>query len=82
MWYALFLKRHREIAERMSQALTKSRGDVTEAQIQSWFAEISKHMLENNLEGTFADPRHVFNTDETAFFCALRAKKCLSGKGR
>lgn len=39
-WYEEFLKRHPEIAVRMSQNLTKSRSPVREADLRGWFNEV------------------------------------------
>lgn len=80
-WYNLFLGRHPEIAQRVSQALISSRANVTEAQVRSWFSEVKTYLQGKNLLDVFNDPRRIFNADETAFFLCPKGKKVLARKG-
>lgn len=40
-WYERFMKRHPDLSLRIAQNLTKSRSNLSEAAIRSWFAEVS-----------------------------------------
>lgn len=40
-WYERFLKRHRNVAIRISETLSKSRGKLTEGAIRNWFQRVS-----------------------------------------
>lgn len=80
-WYKLFLNRHQNISERVSQALTTSRANVTENQLRGWFSEVKDFLREKNLLGILEDPRRIYNADETAFFLCPKGSKVLARKG-
>lgn len=80
-WLALFLNRNPQIAERVSQPLTTSRANVTEAKIRAWFVEIKNYVKEKGLESVFENPKRIFNADETAFFLCPKGNKVLAKKG-
>lgn len=80
-WFNLFLNRHPEISQRVSQALTTARGNITEEQIRRWFLEVKSYMEEKNLLDVFENPKRIFNTDETAFYLCPTGKTVLARKG-
>lgn len=80
-WYESFLKRHPNIATRVSQNLTHSRATVTEEKIRKWFSEVKTYLTENNLLNILEEPQRVFNCDETAFFLSPKESKVLVRKG-
>ncbi|XP_049886788.1 uncharacterized protein LOC126381335 [Pectinophora gossypiella] len=80
-WYNLFLNRHPEISERLSQNLTTSRENVNEKQINQWFSEVEKYLQDNQLSEIVKDPSRVFNADETAFFLNPKPGRVLVKKG-
>ena len=45
-WYESFLKRHSELAQRVSQNLSKARSSVTEENLRQWFSEIQNYFQE------------------------------------
>lgn len=80
-WYKLFLKRHPELSERISQNLTTSRESVTEIQIRNWFTEIKEYLLSKNLYQLTSQPERVFNADEAAFFLQPKGERVIVKKG-
>ncbi|CAG5058953.1 unnamed protein product [Parnassius apollo] len=80
-WFDLFLKRHPEISERVSQNLTTSRESVKEEHIVKWFADVEKYLEENNLPEVLKDPTRIFNTDESAFFLNPKPDRVLVKRG-
>lgn len=80
-WYDLFLKRHPEISERVSQNLTTSREAVKEANILEWFSEVAKYIEDSQLSEALRDPSRVFNTDESAFFLNPKPGRVLVKRG-
>lgn len=73
-WYSLFLKRHPELSQRISQNLTASRAAVSEQKIRDWFNEVEEHLKNKHLEYVLQDPSKLFNGDETAFFLCPKKK--------
>lgn len=80
-WYELFLKRHPEISQRVSQNLTKTESSVTELKIRKWFSEIQKYIDDSNLTDVKNVPKRIFNCDESAFFLSPKGDKALVKKG-
>jgi len=62
-----FLRRHPEIVERTSEAVTTASSCVSEQNIRKWFDEVQEYIRENNLEEVMNDPSRIFNGDETGF---------------
>lgn len=80
-WYERFLKRHPQISNKLTQNITSTRGQVTEAHIRGWFTEITNYLTENNLLHVANVRQRVYNADETAFFLNPKGKKALVAKG-
>lgn len=80
-WYKLFMKRHPEIAERTSEAVTSASSKVSERQLKNWFKQIEDYLKENDLLHILDDPSRVFNGDETNFMLCPKNTKVLAPKG-
>lgn len=82
-WYESFLKRHRNISERISESVSACRALVTEKSIRRWFEEVATYLDQNKLRdiGLMEDPSRMFNCDETAFFLSPKENKVLAQKG-
>lgn len=80
-WFEGFLRRHKQLSQRMTQNLTQSRGAITEEKVRGWFIEIGIYFQENKLLEIVNVPERVFNCDETAFFLSPNGKKVLAEKG-
>ena len=78
-WYKSFLKRNPEIAERMSQNLTKTRASITEVAIKKWFDEVKAYLITMKLLDI--DSRRIFNLNESAFCLSPKSDKVLVRKG-
>lgn len=72
-WYEAFMRRHPEVARKLSRNLSHPRTLVTQENIRNWFNEVHDYLTKENLLDVINDPKRVFNTDETAF--------CLCPKG-
>lgn len=79
-WFTGFLKRHPELAQRVSQNLTAACSNLTENNIQNWFEKINNYLVENNFTEVVSDPTRMFNCDETAFFLHHSNKPCIGQK--
>lgn len=80
-WFRLFLNRHPEISQRVSQNLTPSRESVTENQILNWFTEIKEYLESKHLFDITRNPNRIFNADESAFYLSPKEGKVLATKG-
>lgn len=78
-WYEAFLRRHPEIAERLSQNLTTTRAKVTEADLRSWFADVKANVEKKNLLSL--PPEQFFNLEKSAFKLEPNKDKVLAPKG-
>ncbi|KAG5895467.1 hypothetical protein JTB14_013382 [Gonioctena quinquepunctata] len=80
-WYELFLERHPEISQRVTQNLTKARSSVTELKVRGWFSEIQNYIDDNNIADVWNDPKRIFNCDESASFLSPKGERVLVKKG-
>lgn len=62
-WYVGFLKRHTNVAKRLTENVSQRRAEVSETDIRTWFAEIKQYLETKNLN---IDNSRVFNCDETS----------------
>lgn len=81
-WYASFLKRHPDLAERTSQNLSKAREDVTEEDLLSWFEVIKSYIENQDLRDAINNPQRIFNADECAFYLQPKAGRVIVRKGQ
>lgn len=79
-WYEAFLKRHPQIAMRVSQNLTKARSSVTEGSIRGWFYTVNQYLERSNNLDVLDDPSRIFNMDESAFFLSPKGERVLTRK--
>lgn len=49
-WYKAFLRRHPEIVERTSEAVTAASACVQEADIRKWFSQITEALIEESVD--------------------------------
>ena len=56
LYILTFLRRHPEIVERTSEAVTEASSCVSEENIRKWFDEVQEYIRENNLEKFMNDP--------------------------
>lgn len=68
-----------QLAERMSQNLTRMRAQVSEESIREWFSIIGRYLQEKNLV-TNISPRRVFNLDESGFLLSPAKTKVIVPK--
>lgn len=80
-WTRLFLRRHPSISRRVPSLLPKYRAVVTEGQIRSWFAEITKYIESEGHHQILQDPSRIFNMDETAVSTVPTKEVVLAGVG-
>lgn len=80
-WFEGFMKRHRDVSERVCQNLTKSRTTVSETQIRNWFDEVEEYLVSNNFFDILSNPTRIYNTDESAFFLNPKGLKVLAQRG-
>ncbi|XP_068081988.1 uncharacterized protein [Anabrus simplex] len=81
-WWQLFLSRHTEVKEKTAEALTRSRAEVTEAGIRSWFNELAVYLKEEGYFHILEDPTRIFNADETGFLLCPKNGKVIGLKGK
>lgn len=81
-WFHSFMKRHPNIAQRVSQNLTAARSAVSELKIRAWFTEIQDYVQKENLNEVWQDPKRIFNADETAFFYRLKVTRFSFGRAK
>lgn len=80
-WYKAFLKRHRNLVLRTSEAITNASACVSENDIKKWFSSIEIYLKEENLFYILEHPDRIFNGDETAFIMCPKNKKVLAARG-
>ena len=83
--YRNFMRRHPEIAIREPENVTAVRACVTEGAIRGWFQKARSYLSSHEgsaFEQIMADPRRIFNTDETSFSLCPKSGKVLGPKGR
>lgn len=80
-WYKAFLKRHPEVAVRMSEEVTRASAVVSESDIRNWFDSVEKLLDDVNLKQILEDSSRIFNGDETGFQLSPKTGKVLSIKG-
>lgn len=64
-WFTSFLDRHKEIAERQTEGISKTRANVTEQNIRTWFNQLRNHLKENNCADILEDGTRFFNPVES-----------------
>lgn len=74
------MKRHPNISERASEAVTSASSCVAEKDIRSWFSEIKTYVKERKLEGVLKDPSRIYNGDETGFQICFSTGKVFAAK--
>ncbi|XP_073991864.1 uncharacterized protein [Rhodnius prolixus] len=79
-WYKGFRNRHPETATRISENLTVSRANVTNASLKAWYDEVSRYMNEEGIADVLEEPARLFNADETAFLLNPKGNLVLSNK--
>lgn len=80
-WYLNFLKRNPEISLKEAESINKARALITEEFIRKWFRELVQFLTEKDLLNILADPRRIFNGDETGFALCPKTGKVLGPKG-
>ena len=84
-WYRSFMRRHPEIAIREPENVTAVRACVTEGATRTWFQKARDSLFSHEgsaFQQIMADPRRIFNTDETSFSLCPKSGKILGPKGR
>lgn len=76
-WYEGFMRRHRDVSDRVYHNITKSRTKVSESQIRKWFDEDEKYLVSNNFFVILSNLSRIFNTNETALVLARRGDKLI-----
>nr|CAI5852989.1 unnamed protein product [Callosobruchus analis] len=80
-WYKAFLRRHPEIVERTTEAVTAASAPISEKDIRKWFDFIESYLIEENYRQILNDASRVYNGDETNFLLCPKNKKVLAPKG-
>nr|CAH7742610.1 unnamed protein product [Callosobruchus chinensis] len=80
-WYKAFLRRHPEIVERTTEAVTAASAPISEKDIRKWFEFIESYHIEENYRQILNDASRVYNGDETNFLLCPKNKKVLAPKG-
>lgn len=73
-WYKCFLKRNPQIRLRNARPLDKKRAKISAADLDKWFTEFQRFIVENGLA---TRPAHIWNCDETGFDLQGKAGKIL-----
>ena len=81
LYIQAFLRRHPEIVERTSEAVTAASSCVSEENITKWFDEEQGYIRQNNLEEVMDDTSTIFNGDETGFQRCISKGRILAEKG-
>lgn len=82
-WIRRFIDRHSElIAPRLTENLSRSRAKLTEQNIRHWFTEVTEYIRTENVGNVLADPRRVFNIDESAFMLNPPRDRVLAQRGQ
>lgn len=76
-WWKLFMSRHNELKEKTAEALTRSRAEVTETRIKSWFNGLESYLKEEGQLHILEDPGRVFNADESGFLLCPKNGKVI-----
>nr|CAI5827091.1 unnamed protein product [Callosobruchus analis] len=79
-WYKAFLRRHPEIVERTTEAVTAASAPISEKDIRKWFDFIESYLIEENYRQILNDASRVYNGDETNFLLCPKNKKVLAPK--
>ena len=83
-WYRNFMRRHPEIAIHEPENVTTVRACVTEGATRGRFEKARNYLSSHEgsaFEEIMADPRRIFNTDETSFSLCPKSGKVLGPKG-
>ncbi len=78
-WFEKFMPRHKNLSIKRAEYINKARGSVTEANIRKWFEEVV--ILLGSDATALANPKQVYNMDETGFFLAPTGDRIIGPKG-
>ena len=80
-WFAAFLARHPEIAQRNAESICRARGSLTENCVRGWFSDARKFFEQRGIEYILTDATRQFNGDETGFQLDPKSGKVLAARG-
>lgn len=80
-WFKLFCARHPALATRVAQNISRSRANVTEGNLREWFERTRRFCEISNCIDALADPKRIYNLDETAFFLSPEPGRVMAKKG-
>ncbi|XP_020297300.1 uncharacterized protein LOC109861874 [Pseudomyrmex gracilis] len=78
-WFEGFMRRHKNVSQRLAENLTFSRAIISETGLRKWFDEVLNYLKDKNL--TNIDPSRIFNGDETCFLLNPKGGPVLIEKG-
>ncbi|KAK9730757.1 hypothetical protein QE152_g14251 [Popillia japonica] len=73
------MKRHPEVAARMTQNLSRARVSITEEHLKKWFDGVKTEL--KDYTDVLEDARRVLNADETPIFLVPKEERDLVRKG-
>ena len=82
-WFTAFKKRHPDISERTAATLGHQRSLINQEKIENWFSNL-RYFLQREVDGweqLLADPRRLFNADESGFPLCVNSGRVLAEKG-
>lgn len=62
-WYEGFMKRHPEVATRISEKVSLLRAKVSEMSLRKWFEKVSEYFTSEGIMSI--NPDRILNCDET-----------------
>ena len=71
------MKRHKDIAVRVPERVSKARACVTESNVREWFQDLRMNLAQLNALDIMNDPTRIFNTDETCIQLAPSTGKVI-----
>ena len=81
-WWRAFMDKHKELAVRIPERVSKARAGVSEASIRLWFEDLKNNIETQNLSEMMADPNRIYNCDETNIQLAPNTGKVIGIKGQ
>ena len=79
--FQAFSKRHRTVAVRTPERVSRARSYIQEEDIRSWFSELTDNVTALNALDIFEDSNRVFNLDETNIQLCPSTGKVISIRG-
>lgn len=79
-WFKLFMNRHKDIAKRHTEVISKARAAVTEHSIRQWFSGVLSYLDDEGSLEILNDSRRVINCDETGLQLCPKSGKVLGPK--